>query len=99
MNPPSFDREMDAHEDLVETEALSERGFTLEEIASLLRLREWYQQGGSDRVVYCFPPSAPPGLLDIVAEQANDVREGRVETSAHHAVRSMLALPSLVNTV
>src|SRR6266516_2058879 len=46
--------------------------------------------------LYCFPPSAPPGLLDIVAEQANDVREGRVETSAHHAVRSMLALPSLV---
>ncbi len=49
--------------------------------------------------VYCFPPSAPPGLLDIVAEQANDVQEWRVEASAHHAVRSMLALPSLVNTV
>ncbi len=71
MNPPSFDREMDAHEDLVETEALSESGFTPEEVASLLRLREWYQQGGSDRVVYYFPPSRPPGLLDIVSEQAN----------------------------
>jgi len=23
------------------------------------------------RIVYCFPPSAPPGLPDIVAEQAN----------------------------
>ena len=50
MNPPSFDREMDAHEDLVETEALSESGFTPEEVVCLLRLREWYQQGGSDRV-------------------------------------------------
>jgi hypothetical protein len=50
MNPPSFDRERDAHDDLVETEALSEGGFTVEEIACLLRLREWYQQGGSDRV-------------------------------------------------
>ncbi len=51
MNPPSFNREMDAHDDLVETEALSERGFTSEEIGCLLRLRAWYQQGGSDRVV------------------------------------------------
>jgi hypothetical protein len=34
----------------VEIENLAQRGFTREEIASLLRLREWYQHGGSDRV-------------------------------------------------
>jgi hypothetical protein len=50
MNAPSFDREMNATGDPVETEALSESGFTPEEILCLLRLREWYQQGGSDRV-------------------------------------------------
>ena len=33
-----------------ETEALAEGEFTQDEIASLLRLRQWYQNGGSDRV-------------------------------------------------
>lgn len=33
-----------------ETETLVQSGFKQEEIASLLRLREWYQNGGSDRV-------------------------------------------------
>jgi hypothetical protein len=32
------------------TEALAQDGFTQDEIASLLRLRQWYQNGGSDRV-------------------------------------------------
>ena len=33
-----------------ETEALAKDGFTQDEITSLLRLRQWYQNGGSDRV-------------------------------------------------
>lgn len=35
---------------ITETDALSEVGFTSEEIVSLLWLRQWYQNGGSDRV-------------------------------------------------
>lgn len=38
-----------AHTLLRETEMLSGRGFALHEIASLLCLRQWYQNGGSDR--------------------------------------------------
>ena len=33
-----------------ETETLVQSGFTEEEIISLLWLRQWYQNGGSDRV-------------------------------------------------
>ena len=33
-----------------EREALAKGGFTQDEIASLLRLRQWYQNGGSDRM-------------------------------------------------
>ena len=33
-----------------ETGALAKGGFTQDEISSLLRLRQWYQNGGSDRV-------------------------------------------------
>jgi hypothetical protein len=33
-----------------EMETLVQTGFTSEEIASLLWLRQWYQNGGSDRV-------------------------------------------------
>jgi hypothetical protein len=33
-----------------EGERLTQCGFTTEEIASLLWLRQWYQSGGSDRV-------------------------------------------------
>ena len=33
-----------------EMETLAQTGFTSEEIASLLWLRQWYQNGGSDRV-------------------------------------------------
>ena len=34
-----------------EMELLVQWGFTNEEIASLLWLRQWYQNGGSDRVI------------------------------------------------
>ncbi len=50
MNTHSIDIRTDAQSDIVEIETLAQRGFTQEEIASLLRLREWYQHGGSDRV-------------------------------------------------
>ncbi len=33
-----------------ETEALNQHGFSQDEIISLLWLRQWYQNGGSDRV-------------------------------------------------
>jgi hypothetical protein len=35
---------------ITETDALTQVGFTSEEIVSLLWLRRWYQNGGSDRV-------------------------------------------------
>lgn len=34
---------------LTEHELLAQRGFTEEEIVSLLWLQQWYQKGGSDR--------------------------------------------------
>ena len=37
-------------ETVTETELLMENGFTQDEIVSLLWLRQWYQNGGSDRV-------------------------------------------------
>ncbi len=44
--------EMTAHREIIETEgeALSARGFSSAEVVSLLRLRCWYQSGGSDRM-------------------------------------------------
>jgi len=50
MNTNSLDRGTAAQYAVVETEALAQKGFTQDEIASLLRLREWYQHGGSDRI-------------------------------------------------
>jgi hypothetical protein len=50
MNTHSLNTGTDAHTAIVEKEALAQRGFTQEEIASLLGLREWYQHGGSDRI-------------------------------------------------
>jgi hypothetical protein len=35
---------------ITEADALAEVGFTSEEIVALLWLRQWYQNGGSDRV-------------------------------------------------
>ncbi len=37
-------------ETVTETELLAQNGFTQDEIVSLLWLRQWYQNGGSDRV-------------------------------------------------
>ena len=50
MNTSSLDKGTDDHYAVVETEALAQSGFAQDEIASLLRLREWYQHGGSDRI-------------------------------------------------
>jgi hypothetical protein len=55
MNPQiqsekELDIENNADIAITETDALSENGFTSEEIVSLLWLRQWYQNGGSDRV-------------------------------------------------
>ncbi len=50
MNTHSSDIGTDAQSAVLETEALAQQGFTQDEIASLLRLREWYQHGGSDRI-------------------------------------------------
>ncbi|HEX6556481.1 MAG TPA: hypothetical protein VF026_27220 [Ktedonobacteraceae bacterium] len=46
----SLDSERFAQPAMTETGVLAQSGFTPEEIASLLRLRDWYQSGGSDRV-------------------------------------------------
>jgi hypothetical protein len=37
-------------ETVMETELLAQNGFIQDEIVSLLWLRQWYQNGGSDRV-------------------------------------------------
>ncbi len=50
MNVHSLETEIYVQHAAVETDALAQSGFTQEEIASLLRLRQWYQNGGSDRV-------------------------------------------------
>ena len=56
MNPniqseTQFELTMQAGAALSETLLLTLQGFTAEEIASLLWLRQWYQNGGSDRAV------------------------------------------------
>jgi hypothetical protein len=50
MNTPSVKRGMQARAAVLETATLAQWGFTQEEMASLLWLREWYQHGGSDRM-------------------------------------------------
>jgi hypothetical protein len=50
MNTYSLDSGTDTRYDVMETEALAQQGFPPHEIAALLRLREWYQHGGSDRI-------------------------------------------------
>ena len=49
MNTDSLDIGTEAQPAIAETEALAQSGFMSEGIASLLRLREGYQNGGSDR--------------------------------------------------
>lgn len=51
MNTHSLEPGMYAPLTIRETEMLVQSGFTPEEIASILRLRDWYQRGGSDRAV------------------------------------------------
>ena len=46
----SLDIGTDAQSAILETEDLAQHGFEQDEITSLLRLREWYQNGGSDRI-------------------------------------------------
>jgi hypothetical protein len=50
MNTHSLEAGTAAHHTGMETEALTKEGFAQDEVASLLRLRQWYQNGGSDRV-------------------------------------------------
>lgn len=50
MNTHSLETRYSAHSVREETEVLAQDGFAQHEIASLLRLRQWYQNGGSDRV-------------------------------------------------
>lgn len=50
MNTHALKSGIDAQQALAETQALTKSGFTQDEIASLLKLRQWYQNGGSDRV-------------------------------------------------
>ncbi|MFL5591382.1 MAG: hypothetical protein ACJ797_06140 [Ktedonobacteraceae bacterium] len=54
MNTNSIDNSLDIGTDaqsaILETEDLAQHGFEQVEITSLLRLREWYQNGGSDRI-------------------------------------------------
>jgi hypothetical protein len=50
MNRHSLNIGTNAQSAMAETEALAQNGFTQDEVASLLRLREWYQHGGSDRI-------------------------------------------------
>ena len=56
MNPQThlkeqFETTRQSEVTLTEEDILARWGFTSEEIASLLWLRRWYQNGGSDRAV------------------------------------------------
>lgn len=52
MNPQIQSEKIIETSEIVTTDAetLTQSGFTSEEIVSLLWLRQWYQNGGSDRV-------------------------------------------------
>ena len=51
MNTQPLELTTDAIVDVTtETNILAERGFTSDEVVSLMWLRQWYQNGGSDRV-------------------------------------------------
>ncbi len=49
--PPLKEEQILPQGDLTETKLLAQRGFTPEEVFALLWLRQWYQHGGSDRVI------------------------------------------------
>ncbi len=50
MNTQPLELEASVENSVKETELLSLGGFSQDEIVSLLWLRRWYQNGGSDRV-------------------------------------------------
>ncbi len=50
MNTQPLELETTVENGVTETELLTQSGFTQDEIVSLLWLRRWYQNGGSDRV-------------------------------------------------
>ncbi|MDQ2888352.1 MAG: hypothetical protein M3Y39_19990 [Chloroflexota bacterium] len=50
MNTQPLELEANIENSVKETELLSLSGFSQDEIVSLLWLRRWYQNGGSDRV-------------------------------------------------
>jgi hypothetical protein len=50
MNTRPLELEVRTNTTISETEELALNGFTQDEIVSLLWLRQWYQNGGSDRM-------------------------------------------------
>ena len=50
MNTQPLELEASVENSVKEMELLTESGFSQDEIVSLLWLRRWYQNGGSDRV-------------------------------------------------
>jgi hypothetical protein len=50
MNTQPLELETTVENGVTETELLTQSGFIQDEIVSLLWLRRWYQNGGSDRV-------------------------------------------------
>ncbi len=50
MNTQPLELEANVENSVKETELLTQSGFSQDEIVSLLWLRRWYQNGGSDRV-------------------------------------------------
>jgi len=50
MNTQPLELETHVENVITETELLIQDGFTQDEVVSLIWLRQWYQNGGSDRV-------------------------------------------------
>lgn len=50
MNTQPLELETNVENAVTETELLIQDGFTQDEVVSLIWLRQWYQNGGSDRV-------------------------------------------------
>ncbi|QBD79126.1 hypothetical protein EPA93_25350 [Ktedonosporobacter rubrisoli] len=50
MNTQPLEMVTNVENTVSETDVLAQSGFTQDEIISLLWLRQWYQNGGSDRV-------------------------------------------------
>ncbi|HZO72393.1 MAG TPA: hypothetical protein VFB60_09335 [Ktedonobacteraceae bacterium] len=50
MNTQPLEKITNVEQTITETEALEQNGFSQDEVISLLWLRQWYQNGGSDRM-------------------------------------------------